>query len=78
MRWIAFVAVLILASACGRPPIRTHVCLVWAPTQECLCQDPDGKQYELTLEACNKYVAFPPDDAERIAKRLIECQRGGK
>ncbi len=79
MRSLKVLTPLLLASsliACGRPALRVTVCLLDTPANGVDCQTPTGTRFFLNFGQADKYVVFPPADAQAIGERLIQCQKG--
>jgi hypothetical protein len=41
----------------------------------CRCEDASGKQFSLTIEACDKFIAQPPLDAEKLRLYVIDLEK---
>lgn len=59
-----------LLSSCGsaaKQAPKVTVCVVDAANQACDCfNEATGKSFNLTTAQCDKYVAFPPTDAQTL------------
>ena len=65
------------AIGCGpnRPPLT--FCLIRANKEvpDVRCQDPEGKQFTLTLKQADKFIAQPPRDAERLRNYVLDLEK---
>lgn len=63
-----------LASCATPTPVTT--CWIRLEKNDCRCKSPTlPEAFSITLDECNHYVAFPPESAEQLLKKLAEAQK---
>lgn len=77
----------LLAVSCkGTLPIRpsTDICMVSLalptadepePFQGCICSTPDGDEYQLPGNLCDKHVAIAPEEFQALAEYVLELEK---
>lgn len=60
---------------CGPHAPRLTFCLIRGDRGDVRCQNPEGKKFTLTIKEANRFVAQPPDDAEKLRLYVIDLEK---
>lgn len=61
--------------SCGPKAPKMTFCIVDGTVPACYCVAPDGKQYDLTILECDKFIAQPPADAQKLRQYVLDLER---
>lgn len=60
---------------CGSRAPKLTFCVIDGKNIKVYCQDPEGKQFDLSIEQAHKFIAQPPADAQKLRDYVIGLER---
>lgn len=66
-----------ILSFCGCAPKAPKLtfCIVDGEVPACYCVGPDGRQFDLTMMECDKFIAQPPSDAQKLRQYVLDLEK---